>query len=81
MAAAAFDVMTSQKAKALLKEKGILMPWQDGYEAQLNNRNPDLAKSIEEITAREDKALEDAQVSKIKKAFKSSETTQSVNAQ
>lgn len=71
--AESYDVMTSGKAKALLEKKGIKMPWEKGYEEQLQARTPDAEKQVAEITAREDANLEDAQVKKIKKAMKGKE--------
>lgn len=69
MAAEEYEVMTSKKAKALLAKKGILMPWQEGADAKLAERNPNIKEQIAEISSREEKALEDAQVKKVKKAI------------
>jgi hypothetical protein len=73
MAEPTYEVMTSKKAKALLAKKGILMPWQDGFAEQVKGRFPDESEKIAEVTNREEKALEDAQVKKVKKALKASE--------
>lgn len=73
MAEPAFEVMTSKKAKALLAQKKILMPWQDGYPEQIKERFPNEAEKVAEVTNREEKNLEDAQVKKVKKALKASE--------
>ncbi len=64
-----YDVMTSKKAKGILEKHGIKMPWQTGFQEQVAERNPKEAEAIAEVNAREEKALEDAQMAKVKKHF------------
>ena len=64
-----YDVMTSKKAKSILEKKGIKMPWQTGFQEQVADRNPKEAEKIAEVNEREEKALEAAQVKKIKTAI------------